>query len=100
MRIVNFSDARNSLKDVIDQVVQDADITVIARRDAPDAVVMSFDHYSSLMETVHLLSSPANAAHLARSIAQLRSGKAQRRDLIEVPAESEKATNEEHSIHH
>lgn len=85
MRIINFSDARGSLRAVIDQVVEDADVTVISRRDAPDAVVMSFDHYSSLMETVHLLSSPANAAHLARSIAQARSGRAQRRELIEEP---------------
>lgn len=85
MRIVNFSDARSSLRSVIDQVVADADVTVISRRDAPDAVVMSFDHYSSLMETVHLLSSPANAAHLARSIEQARTGRAQRREVIEVP---------------
>lgn len=99
MRIINFSDARNSLKDVIDQVVEDADVTVISRRDAPDAVVMSFDHYSSLMETVHLLSSPANAAHLARSIAQLRSGKANRRELIEAPAEPGKGVDEERNIH-
>jgi antitoxin YefM len=84
MRIINFSDARNSLRSVIDQVVEDADVTIISRRDAPDAVVMSLDHYNSLMETVHLLSSPANAAHLARSIAQARAGKAQRRELIEV----------------
>lgn len=85
MRIINFSDARNSLRSVIDQVVEDADVTVITRRDAPDAVVMSFDHYSSLMETVHLLSSPANTAHLAKSIAQARAGKARRRKLIDVP---------------
>lgn len=85
MRIINFSDARNSLRSVIDQVVEDADVTVITRRDAPDAVVMSFDHYSSLMETVHLLSSPANAAHLARSLAQAKAGKAQPHDLIDVP---------------
>lgn len=99
MRIVNFSDARNSLKDVIDQVVADADVTVISRRDAPDAVVMSLDHYSSLMETVRLLSSPANAAHLARSISQLRAGLAQHRDLIEV-GENEKSINEENNLHH
>jgi len=84
MRIINFSDARNSLRAVIDQVVDDADVTVIARRDAPDAVVMSFDHYSSLMETVYLLSSPANAAHLATSLAQARAGQAQARQLLEV----------------
>lgn len=75
MRIVNFSEARNSLKTVIDQVIDDADYTVIARRDAPDAVVMSLDTFNSLMETVHLLKSPANAAHLARSIEQYRQGK-------------------------
>lgn len=84
MRIINFSDARSSLRTVIDQVVEDADVTVITRRDAPDAVVMSFDHYSSLMETVHLLSSPANAAHLAKSIAQARAGKAHPRELADI----------------
>lgn len=95
MRIINFSDARSSLRSVIDQVVADADVTVIARRDAPDAVVMSFDHYSGLMETVHLLSSPANAAHLAKSIAQARAGQAQHRELIDVPDEEIKNAQRE-----
>ena len=49
MRVVNFSEARNSLKTVIDQVIDDADYTVIARRDAPDAVVMSLETFNSLM---------------------------------------------------
>lgn len=84
MNIVNFSDARNSLKDVIDRVVQDADVTVITRRDAPDAVVMSLDHYNSLVETVYLLSSPANAAHLGRSLSQLNSSQTQRRELLDL----------------
>ena len=98
MRIINFSDARNSLRAVIDQVVEDADVTVISRRDAPDAVVMSFDYYSSLMETVHLLSSPANAAHLAKSIAQARSGQATQRELISIsdPEEQRRAQPEVH----
>lgn len=89
MRIINFSDARNSLRTVIDQVVEDADVTVISRRDAPDAVVMSFDYYSSLMETVHLLSSPANTAHLAKSIAQARADQAQARGIVETPEAGE-----------
>jgi antitoxin YefM len=85
MRIINFSDARSNLRAVIDQVVEDADVTVISRRDAPDAVVMSFEHYSSLIETVHLLSSPANVAHLAKSIAQSKTGRVQRQELNEAP---------------
>lgn len=75
MRVINFSEARNRLKNVLDQVVADSDYTIISRRDADDAVVMSLDHFNGLMETVHLLKSPANAAHLAKSIKQYRSGK-------------------------
>jgi len=98
MRIINFSDARSSLRTVIDQVVEDADVTVISRRDAPDAVVMSFDHYSSLMETVHLLSSPANAAHLAKSIAQARAGQTQHRELINIP-DTEETQDAQREVH-
>lgn len=75
MRIVNLSEARNSLKKLIDQVVDDADFTIIARRDAPDAVMMSRDTFNGLMETAYLLKTPANAAHLARSIKQYRQGR-------------------------
>ena len=74
MQIIHFTDARNNLKAVLDRVARDADYTVITRRDAQDAVVMSLDSFNSLMETVHLLRSPANAAHLARSIDHYRSG--------------------------
>jgi antitoxin YefM len=81
MRVVSFSEARNSLKTVLDHVVEDADYTIITRRDAEDAVVMSLDFFNSLLETVYLLRSPANAAHLERSIAQFRQGKAVERNL-------------------
>ena len=80
---MTYSHARNALKEVLDTVAQDADVTVISRRDSEDdAVVMSLAHYNSIMETLHLTSNPANAAHLARSIAQLRAGKARRRELL------------------
>lgn len=84
MRVVNFSEARNNLKRVIDQVVKDANYAVISRRDDADAVLMSLDSFNSLMETVHLLKTPANAAHLARSIAQLRKGKTRARKLVDA----------------
>ena len=82
MRVVNFSDARNRLKSVIDQVVNDEDFAIITRRDAEDAVVMSLDHFNGLMETVHLLKSPANVAHLSKSIQEYRSGNTQQRELV------------------
>jgi len=84
MRVVNFSEARNNLKAVIDGVVEDADFAVISRRDAPDAVLMSLDTFNSMMETLYLLKSPANAAHLARSIEQFHKGKAKEHKLADV----------------
>ncbi len=84
MKIVTYSEARSSLKSVLDAVQDDADVTVISRRDGADAVVMSLDHYQSIMETMHLLSTPANAAHIAKSIAQHKAGKARRRELTPV----------------
>ncbi|NMG36981.1 type II toxin-antitoxin system prevent-host-death family antitoxin [Azoarcus sp. TTM-91] len=81
MKVVSFTEARNALKAVLDSVVDDADATIITRRDAADAVVMSLDYYNSLMETVHLLRSPANAAHLHRSIEQFKAGKTTPREL-------------------
>jgi len=81
MRIISFTEARNGLKSVLDNVVNDADYTVITRRDAEDAVVMSMEHYNSLMETVHLLKSPANASHLIHSIEQFKSAQVIERDI-------------------
>ena len=83
MKVINFSDARKQLKAVLDQVTDDADYTIISRRDSDDAVVMSLDTFNSFMETFHLLKSPANAEHLSRSIEQYKSGKIKERSLIE-----------------
>jgi antitoxin YefM len=83
MKVVPFSEARNNLKAVLDRVVEDADYTIITRRDAADAVVMSVELFESLLETVHLLKSPANASHLERSIAQFKQGKTLEHNLLD-----------------
>ena len=82
MRVVTYSEARNNLKYVLDQVVEDSDYTIIKRRDAEDAVVMSLDTFNSYLETFHLLKSPANAEHLSKSIDQYRRGQVYEQDLI------------------
>ena len=84
MKIISYTDARNGLKAVIDGVVNDADIAVITRREGGNAVVMSQAQYESMAETLYLLSNPANAAHLATSIAQHKAGKAKRRVLLDA----------------
>lgn len=83
MQTISYSEARSQLKAVLDSVANDKDATIITRRDAEDAVVMSLDYYNSLMETVHLLKSPANARHLSQSIEEYRQGKTQNHPLSE-----------------
>ncbi|MDY7022495.1 MAG: type II toxin-antitoxin system prevent-host-death family antitoxin [Cyanobacteriota bacterium] len=83
MRIVTLSEAKNKLKAILDQVINDADYTIITQPDSDDAVVMSLEYFNSLMETVHLLKSPANATHLERSISQYKQGQVTERDLLD-----------------
>ena len=84
MQVVTFTEARNSFKSVLDRVVDDVDYTIITRRDAGNAVIISMDSFNSLMETVYLLKSPANAAHLARSIEQYKTGQVVERELVDA----------------
>ena len=84
MRVINFSDARNRFKQVIDQVVSDCDVAIISRRDADDAVVMSLNTYNSMMETLHLLKTPANVKHLEKSLAQYRKGQTKEKTLVDA----------------
>lgn len=83
MKVVTFAEARNQLKAILDRVVNDADYTIITRQDSDDAVVMSLEYFNSLLETVHLLKSPANAAHLERSITQYKQGQVTEKDLLD-----------------
>ena len=83
MQTISFSDACDNLKNVLDRVAHDKSTTRITRRNGEDAVVMSLDTYNSLTETLHLLKTPANAAHLQRSIAQYQSGQTAPQELAD-----------------
>ena len=70
MRVIQFSDAVNQLDQVIDQVVSDRDVTIISCEGCETAVLMSKATYNGMIDTLHLLRSPANVKHLNRSLAQ------------------------------
>lgn len=84
MRIMTYSEARNNLKAVLDTTIDDRDVTIIHRRDGADAVLMGREHYESLLETLHLLSTPANARILLGAIAEDRAGNAVPRQLLDT----------------
>lgn len=63
-----YSAARANLAKLMDQVVTDREAVVITRRGAPDVALIAADELTSLMETAHLLRSPANARRLLHAL--------------------------------
>ena len=74
MRAVTYSEARETLKSLMDRVCRDHEAVTITRRRGENVVIMSQEDYESLLETEYLLSSKANAQHLFTSIDQAGRG--------------------------
>jgi antitoxin YefM len=83
MAHVSYSELRNNLASYMDQVCDDRAPLVVTRQNARSVIMMSEEDYEGLMETVHLLKSPANAARLLRSIKQADQGQLTERDIVE-----------------
>jgi antitoxin YefM len=79
----NFTEFRTSLKKFLDNVVNNNETLIIKRGSGKGAVMMSLDEYNSIMETLHLLNSKANADRLYESIKQMKEGNVVRNKLIE-----------------
>jgi antitoxin YefM len=69
MAHVSYTQFRNNLASYMDEVCDGRAPLVVTRQNARSVVLMSEEDYDGLMETVHLLNSPANAARLLRAIA-------------------------------
>ena len=74
MHTVTFSDARKHVADTMSRVTNNAEPVRVMRRDAPDIVMVHAGEYEAMLETLYLFSTPANAAHLNESLAQLERG--------------------------
>lgn len=83
MRAVTYTDARKNLKALIQAVCKNSEPAVIvSSRSEEQAVLISFEDYQAMEETAYLLGSPANRAHLERSLKEVQNGK-----LVPFPSE-------------
>ncbi|MBL7111030.1 MAG: type II toxin-antitoxin system prevent-host-death family antitoxin [Bacteroidales bacterium] len=82
MIAANYTEFRLRLKKYLDDVEQNNETLIIKRGTGKGAVMISLNEYNSIMETLHLLSSKANADRLYESIEQMKEGKVVRNDLI------------------
>src|SRR5438067_985545 len=63
-----YTEARANLAAFLDRATQDRETVIISRRGADDVALIAADELASLLETAHLLRSPANAARLLAAI--------------------------------
>lgn len=73
-RVLNYTQARQNLKAVMDTVIDDHVVVVITRKTSEPVVMMAKSEHDSMMETYHLLRSPRNAERLRQAIAEVEAG--------------------------
>jgi len=83
MIAANYTEFRTRLKKFLDNVEENNETLIIKRGSGKGTVLISLDEYNSIMETLHLLHSKANADRLYESIDQMKKGKVVRKRLIE-----------------
>lgn len=81
MQAVFYSQARNNLRSIIDNVCDDFDEYIITTKDNKSAVLISYDEYSAMKETMYLLSSKNNRDRLGEAIEQIENLKFTKREL-------------------
>ena len=60
----SYTNARANLARLLDRATDDCETVIITRRGKPDVALIAADELAGLLETVHLLRSPANAVRL------------------------------------
>lgn len=83
MLSINYSNFRQNLKSILDQVNLSNTPMLITRSKGDDVVILSKSDFDSMEETFYLLKSPKNAERLLESIKQLETGRTSEKELIE-----------------
>jgi antitoxin YefM len=76
-----YSKAREHLKKLMDQAVDDREVIVVRRRVGGDVALIAVDELESLLETAHLLRSEKNAERLLTALGRARTSALKPLDL-------------------
>jgi antitoxin YefM len=89
MSAISYSEARERMASVWDEVISTREAVVIERRGHESVVLVPLGEWEDLLETVHLLRSPANANRLLAAMCRLESGEGEVLSAAELGAKSE-----------
>ena len=83
MLAANYTEFRTGLKKYLDDIEENNETLIIKRNSGKGTVLISLEEYNSMMETMHLLSSRANADRIYESIEQMNDNQVVSLGLIE-----------------
>jgi antitoxin YefM len=83
MQTVSYTEARDGLADLIDAANRDREPITITRNGSGSVVLLAAEEYAAIEETLHLLSTPANADRIRQGLADDAAGKAQPGELCD-----------------
>lgn len=63
-----YTHARAKLASLLDEVTKNREVVIIQRRGCEDVAMITADELSGILETAHLLRSPANAKRLLKTL--------------------------------
>lgn len=69
-----YTHARAHLASLIDEVAKNREVVIIQRRGSEDVAMIAADELAGILETAHLLRSPANAERLLSALERVRKG--------------------------
>lgn len=75
MKTVTYTEARNQLAGLMEAALRDREPITITRNGAGTVVMVSSEEYAAMEETLHLLSTPANAERIRQGLDDYASGK-------------------------
>lgn len=81
MQAVFYSQARNNLRKIIDNVCTNFEEYIITTKDNKSAVLISYEEYSAMKETMYLLSSRTNRDRLMDSVDEIENLKFEKKEL-------------------
>ena len=83
MIAINYTAARQNLKEFCDKTVNDFETIIITRERGENVVLVSESEYNNLLENLYVRSNPKDYSELLQSIDQLKKGQGKVRELVE-----------------
>ncbi|MGB0723728.1 MAG: type II toxin-antitoxin system Phd/YefM family antitoxin [Gammaproteobacteria bacterium] len=80
---ITASDLRRNLARVFDRIADDREPVAVSRAGGREVIILDGDDYRSIIETLHLVSNPANAERLRKGMTQHQEGQ---RKVVDVEA--------------